>query len=182
MANRLAVRLGATAAVSVPDTPLGPHPTLTGNPVRPEIAAVQRQPGSPALVGVVGASLGAAVLNDAVLGVYDRWRNRSDLAIRLVTGPDKFAAVEARFRALRRPDDRLDCTVIPYEHDMAGLYRDATVMVTRGGGSIFELAAAGMPAVIVPWAGATEGHQTANARAAERAGAAVHLAESACTP
>lgn len=179
LANRVAVRLGARPAVSVPGTPLR-GAVLTGNPVRPEIAATARLPVAPPLVGVVGASLGAGVLNDATLDLYDRWRGRDDVAVELVTGPAPYDDCTAHLERLRRDDDRLEFAMVPYEHDMAALYRDATVMVTRGGGSVWELAAVGMPAVVVPWAGAAEDHQTANARACANAGGAVHLPESHC--
>ena len=56
LANRLAVRLGARAAVSLPDTPL-PGATLTGNPVRPAIAArASGRRSAPPLVAVVGGA------------------------------------------------------------------------------------------------------------------------------
>ena len=45
--------------------------------------------------------------------------------------------------------------------------------VARAGGSVFELAAAGLPAILVPYPHATADHQTANARFMEKAGAAV---------
>lgn len=179
LANRIAVRLGARPAVSVPGTPLR-GAVVTGNPVRPEIAATQRRPVVPPLVSVVGASLGAGVLNDATLDLYDRWRDRDDVAVDLVTGPALYDSCAARLDAQRRTEDRLVFRMVPYEHDMARLYRDATIMVTRGGGSVWELAAVGMPAIVVPWAGAAEDHQTANARACADVGGAVHLPESEC--
>ena len=45
--------------------------------------------------------------------------------------------------------------------------------MARAGGSVFELAAAGLPAILVPYPHATADHQTANARFMEKAGAAV---------
>lgn len=179
LANRIAVRLGARPAVSVPGTPLR-GAIVTGNPVRPDIVAAARRPVVPPLVGVVGASLGAGVLNDATLALCDRWRGRDDVAVELVTGPAHYDSCAARYGAMRCDDDRLSVQIVAYEHDMARLYADATIMVTRGGGSVWELAAVGMPAIVVPWAGAAEDHQTANARACAEAGAAVHLPESEC--
>jgi UDP-N-acetylglucosamine--N-acetylmuramyl-(pentapeptide) pyrophosphoryl-undecaprenol N-acetylglucosamine transferase len=180
LANRLAVRLGATAAISLPATPLR-GAQLTGNPVRPDIVGLVRRPQAPPLVGVVGASLGAGVLNDAALGLYERWRHRADVAIHHVSGAVHHEACARHLDELRRAGDRLDYTLVPYEHDMAGLYRRATVMVTRAGGSLAELAVAGVPAVVVPWSGAAEDHQRANADAFASAGAAVHLREAGCT-
>ena len=51
-------------------------------------------------------------------------------------------------------------------------------MVARAGGSVFELAAAGLPAILVPYPHATADHQTANARWMEEAGAAVVIPDS----
>lgn len=180
MANRLAVRLGARAAISIPGTVLA-RAVLTGNPVRPEIVDVERRPVSPPLIGIVGASLGAVVLNDAALSLYDLWRARPDVAVLAVTGARHYESCAVRLASERRPDDVLDFTLVPYEHDMASLYGRASVMVTRGGGSVAELAAAAMPAVVVPWSGAAEDHQTANAEAFAAAGAAIHLPERDCT-
>ncbi len=179
LANRLAVRLGARAATSVPGTPLR-EALLTGNPIRAQIVGVERRPQTPPLVAFVGASLGAQVLNDCALDLYDRWRDRVDIAVRLVSGADLHDACRARLDGLRSTDDRLDFELVPYEHDMAGLYGRATLMVTRGGGTVMELAAVGMPAIVVPWSGATEDHQTANARAVAAAGGALHVPEPEC--
>ncbi len=179
LANRLAVRIGARAAVSLPATPLR-GALVTGNPVRPEIASVVRRPAVPPLVAFVGGSLGARVLNDGALGLYDRWRNRDDVAVHHVTGTRYFAECDASLAAARRPDDRLDYELVAYEHDQAGLFGRASVVVARAGGSVAELAAAGVPSVLVPWSGAADDHQSANARAFAAAGAACHLPEPEC--
>src|SRR5205814_2278431 len=70
LANRIAVRLGARAAVSLPGTPL-PGAVLTGNPVRAAVVALQRHP-SPdrPLVAVFGGSLGARRINQAAAQLY----------------------------------------------------------------------------------------------------------------
>src|SRR5262245_3600006 len=81
LANRIGVRLGARAAISLPGTPL-PGAVLTGNPVRHEFRDLARDPAhDPALVALFGGALGAGTINDAALGLYDRWRARSDVAV-----------------------------------------------------------------------------------------------------
>ncbi len=177
--NRLAVRLGATAATSIPGTALR-GATVTGNPVRPAVAAVVRAPEQPPLVGFSGGSLGSARLNDAAIGLHDLWRARDDVAVEHVCGTRFLADCEARLT--RRADDRLRYELVGYEHDMPRLYSRASVMVTRSGGSVAELAAAGMPSILVPWSGSAGFHQGANARAFADAGAAVALSEEECTP
>ena len=179
LANRLAVRIGATAAVSIPATTLA-RSSVTGNPVRPEIASVVRRPQTPPLVAFVGGSLGAEVLDVAALGLYDLWRDRDDISIHHVSGQRSFGTCEAQLATLKQSRDRLDYRLVAYEYDMAGLYGRASLMVTRSGGSVAELAAAAMPAILVPWSGATERHQHTNAAMLAAAGAAVVVEESDC--
>jgi UDP-N-acetylglucosamine--N-acetylmuramyl-(pentapeptide) pyrophosphoryl-undecaprenol N-acetylglucosamine transferase len=174
LANRVAVRLGATAAVSLPDTPL-PGAVLTGNPVRRAVTEVDRHPdtGRPVIL-IFGGSLGAWRLNESALGVYDRWRGRDDVSIVVVTGRRDHDAVTRGLATLRRPDDRLDFTLVEYEEHMEHQYARATVAVTRAGAvTVAELAVVGLPAVLVPLPGAPGDHQTRNAEAVAAAGGAV---------
>jgi len=172
LANRIAVTLGARAAVSLPDTPLR-GAVVTGNPIRPEIAAVRRAPSAPPVVAVVGGSLGARRINDAALGVYDRWRHRTDVVIHHVAGDRDYQGCATRLAALRAPGDALAYRLVRYEDHMDTLYAAATIIVSRAGGMTAELAAVGMPAVLVPLPGAPGDHQTRNAEVFARAGAAV---------
>jgi UDP-N-acetylglucosamine--N-acetylmuramyl-(pentapeptide) pyrophosphoryl-undecaprenol N-acetylglucosamine transferase len=176
--NRIAVALGARAATSLPGTPLR-GATLTGNPVRPAIVAVKRAPARPPVVAIVGGSLGSAALNELALGLHDTWRDRNDVAIEHVCGARYLD--DCRARLLVKPGDRISYRLVGYEHDMPGLYSRATLMITRSGGSVAELAAAGMPAILVPWDESAGGHQAANARTFEEAGAAIAIAERDCT-
>ncbi len=181
LANRTAVRLGARAAVSLPGTPLR-GAVLTGNPVRAEVAAVRRAP-DPArpLVTVFGGSLGAGTINDAVLGLYGRWRARTDVAVHHVTGPRNHEACAARLAAIRRPADALDYELVGYEDHMEHLYARTTVAVCRAGAiTVAELAAAGVPSVLVPLPGAPGDHQARNAEALVQAGAAVVVEDDDC--
>ncbi len=172
LANRIAVRLGARAAVSFPGTPLR-GAVVTGNPIRPAITAVQRHPVTPPMVAVVGGSLGARRVNDATVELAERWRERDDVVIHHVTGVRDYEDCRRRLAAQRRAGDRLGYTLVPFEEHMDRLYRDATVMVSRSGGMTAELAATGMPAVLVPLPGAPGDHQTRNAEAFAAVGAAV---------
>jgi len=179
LANRVAVRLGARPAVSLPGTPLR-HAVLTGNPVREDLATVVRSPAAtPALVAFVGGSLGARRINDAALDLYDRWRDRDDLTIRHVAGARDLDRCTARLAGLRRPSDRLSYALIGYEEDMAGLYASCAVLVARAGAvTCAELAVTGTPSLLVPLPNAPADHQTRNAEALARAGAAVVVADS----
>src|SRR5204862_5495149 len=56
------------------------------------------------------------------------------------------------------------------------------LIVSRAGGFVFEIAAAGCPSILVPSPNVTADHQTANARHLERAGAAIVIADADLTP
>src|SRR5262249_38747986 len=104
------------------------------------------------VVAVFGGSLGAGRLNEAVAAAY----GEEDPAAPLVlqgTGRGKLAG--------SAPPDRLpgfeDCGT------MAQLLHAAGGVVCRAGGWVWEVAAAGAPAILVPWSGAAGDHQAANA-------------------
>jgi UDP-N-acetylglucosamine--N-acetylmuramyl-(pentapeptide) pyrophosphoryl-undecaprenol N-acetylglucosamine transferase len=183
LANRIGVRLGARAATSLPDTPL-PGATLTGNPVRASIAAIVRSPShDPQLLGVFGGAQGARTINRAALGCYDRWRGRSDLAVHHVCGPRNLDECELELNARRKGNDALRYELVGYDEHMDALFARITLAVCRAGaGTVAELTAAGVPAVLVPLPGAPSDHQTRNAQTLERAGAAVMLADAECDP
>ena len=63
--------------------------------------------------------------------------------------------------------------LLPYTHDFGAALAAADLALARAGGSVYELAAAGTPAVLVPYPHATADHQTKNARHFADAGAAV---------
>jgi undecaprenyldiphospho-muramoylpentapeptide beta-N-acetylglucosaminyltransferase len=200
--NRVAVSLGARAAVSLPGTALR-GATVTGNPVRAEIAALgesakgaatgpdapARMPSAPGRsdpqhrICVFGGSLGAGRINDATLGLAERWRDRSDVSIRHVAGRRDYQRCVDRRTAARRADDRLTYELVEYEDDMPALYRTSDVVVTRAGAvTVAELAVSGTPAVLVPLPGAPSDHQSANAAAMVQVGAAVAIRDAECDP
>ncbi len=186
LANRVAVRLGARAAVSLPDTPLR-GAVLVGNPVRSAITRLARRP-DPArpLVLVFGGSLGARRINLAVVELAERWRHRGDVRLRHVTGRRDHAECEARWAGgpagPAGQDAALDYELLAYEDHMERSYEEASVAVCRAGAvTVAELAVAGVPAVLVPLPGAPGDHQTRNAEALAEAGAAVVVPDEECT-
>jgi UDP-N-acetylglucosamine--N-acetylmuramyl-(pentapeptide) pyrophosphoryl-undecaprenol N-acetylglucosamine transferase len=105
------------------------------------------------------------------------------------------AAVEAfagaRFHVLHAAGERdLPDLQAPGPHyDLRGYISDfgeallaSDLVIARSGGSIFEIAAAGRPAVLIPYPHATADHQTANARYMEEAGAAIVIPDNELTP
>ena len=179
LANRIGVRLGARAAVSLAETPLR-DAVVTGNPIRGEVAQARRAPVRPPLVVIIGGSLGAGRLNDAAMELYGRWRARSDVAVRHVAGRRNIEECRRRLDETRRPDDVLAYELVAYEDSMAELYQRASVFVSRAGAvTVAELAATGMPALLVPLPGAPDDHQQANATALTDAGAAFMVPDAA---
>ena len=105
------------------------------------------------------------------------------------------AAVEAftgaRFHVLHAAGERdLPDLQAPGPHyDLRGYISEfgeallaSDLVIARSGGSIFEIAAAGRPAVLIPYPYATADHQTANARYMEEAGAAIVIPDDELTP
>jgi len=184
LANRLAGRFAAACAVSFEGTPL-PRAVLTGNPVRSEIAhadtgpagreAARRALGVPdgrVAVAAVGGSLGSRRINEAVLGLAARWAGRGDVWLRHVVGRRDYAEVAAR-RPPAEPGG-LCYEQVEFEDRMDLLLVASDAAVQRAGAStVAEVAAVGIPCVLVPLPGAPGDHQTENARRLEAAGAAV---------
>ena len=101
-----------------------------------------------------------------------QWADRADLAIRHVVGERDWEIVSSSAPPL--PDGGLVCQPVHYEDRMELLLAAADVVVCRAGGNtVAELAAVGLPSVLVPLPGAPGDHQTANAGFLSRAGAAL---------
>ena len=180
LVNRIAVRVGAQPLVAFP-VPGWPRATVTGNPVRREIAEVARRPVAPPRVSVVGGSQGAGRLNDVALGLYDRWRAREDVSVRHVAGPKHVGACRDRLATLRRAEDRLVYELVDFEPDMAELYASSSLLLARAGATtIAEAGAVGIAAVFVPWSGAAQDQQTANVRAVAELGGALVVSDADC--
>ncbi len=153
----------------------------TGNPVRAafldalDAGMSAPRDGRPFRLLVFGGSRGARTLNTAVRDAAHRWRDRDDLELRLQTGEDDHAEVAAAYAGAGR------VRVEAYIDDMPAALRWADLVVCRAGAmTLAELAAAGKPAVLVPFPYATDDHQTRNARAREVAGAARLLSDADC--
>jgi UDP-N-acetylglucosamine--N-acetylmuramyl-(pentapeptide) pyrophosphoryl-undecaprenol N-acetylglucosamine transferase len=187
--NRLVGRYAAANAVAYEGTAL-PRSTVTGAPVRPAVLAVGTDPASRSatrsrlgvspdrrLVVVTGGSLGAGSINDAALGLTELWSDRGDMTIYHLAGERNLESVAAeaqRRRLLDSPPDGLDYRLAGFDPDLVAAIGACDVVVCRAGAStVAELTAIGAPSVLVPLPGAPDDHQTKNARALERAGAAV---------
>jgi UDP-N-acetylglucosamine--N-acetylmuramyl-(pentapeptide) pyrophosphoryl-undecaprenol N-acetylglucosamine transferase len=183
-ANLLVSRFARACAVSFPDTPLR-RAVVTGNPVRPEILAIDRardavgarakldvEPGR-RVVLIFGGSLGALRINRAAVDAARRWAGRGDLHIRHIVGARDWDEITAGGPPVP-PDAPLRYQAVRYDDDMPTSLAATDLAVCRSGSSTsFELLAAGLPAVLVPSPYVTADHQTANARHLVDTGAAV---------
>ena len=111
---------------------------------------------------VAGALAGARSLNEAAA---DAFAERGPAVLHL-TGERDFELVRSRVH-------RDDYVVLPSTERFGAALAAADLALARAGGSVWELAAAGLPAVLVPYPFATADHQAKNARHFERAGGAV---------
>jgi UDP-N-acetylglucosamine--N-acetylmuramyl-(pentapeptide) pyrophosphoryl-undecaprenol N-acetylglucosamine transferase len=157
----------------------------TGNPVRAEIAAVAapeaRYSGraGPLRVLVLGGSQGAAALNEVVPKAIELMPEAARPLVTHQTGAMHFETVRANYE---RAGVRADLWPF-FVEDMAERYAEADLLVCRAGAStIAELAAAGVPALLVPFPYAVDDHQTTNARFLSERGGAVLIPQAELTP
>ena len=116
---------------------------------------------------VFGGSLGARRINEASVEAFGA---QAPCFVLHASGRRDHPALAARLEELGDPPHyRLEPYVTPFADALAA----ADLAVARSGGSVFELAAAGLPAILVPYPHATADHQTGNARWMADAGAAV---------
>ncbi len=156
----------------------------TGNPVREDIAAVappeQRyaQRSGPLRLLVLGGSQGAAILNEVMPKAMALVATASRPHVVHQSGAAHIETVRANYERARVQAD-----VIAFVDDMAARYAEADLLVCRAGAStIAELAAAGVPAVLIPFPYAVDDHQTHNARFLSERGGAVLIPQSELTP
>lgn len=152
-----------------------------GNPVRGAIAALPPPElrfagrGGALCVLVIGGSQGARVLNQTVPDAIALWPALPRPEVWHQTGARDAESVAAAYRA-----QGIKARVAPFIEDMAAAYGWADVAVCRAGAlTIAELTAAGLGAVLVPFAAAVDDHQTRNAQFLVRAAAAELLPQAA---
>ncbi len=157
---------------------------VTGNPVRAEIEALpapaERMAGrtGPLRLLVVGGSLGAQVLNQTLPAALALIPPAQRPQVTHQTGNAHHAAVAAAY-----DDAGVAATVLPFIDDMAAALAGCDLMICRAGaGTVSELCAAGVPAILVPLIVSTTAHQRDNACHMAEAGAAIHLPQAELTP
>ncbi|MCL4739639.1 MAG: undecaprenyldiphospho-muramoylpentapeptide beta-N-acetylglucosaminyltransferase [Burkholderiaceae bacterium] len=157
---------------------------VTGNPVRAEIEVLPppaerfaARDGALRLL-VVGGSLGAKPLNDALPRALALIPPAERPQVTHQTGHAHHAAVVEAYDAAG-----VDAEVVPFIDDMAARLAACDLMVCRAGaGTVSELCAAGVAALLVPFIVSTTAHQRDNAAWMAAQGAAIHLAQPELTP
>ncbi len=176
MANRLLARFARRVFLSFPIPGReGGRYVLSGRPVpagtgQADRGAARMRFGvgesEPCLL-VFGGSLGARSLNQAAIEAFGA---AAPCAVLHASGKRDYPNLRARLDALGSPPHyHLHEYIQPFADALAA----ADLVAARAGGSVLEVAAAGLPAVLVPYPHATADHQTQNARWMEREGAAV---------
>jgi UDP-N-acetylglucosamine--N-acetylmuramyl-(pentapeptide) pyrophosphoryl-undecaprenol N-acetylglucosamine transferase len=157
---------------------------VTGNPVRAEIeslpAPAERFAGrhGPLRVLVVGGSLGARALNDAMPAALALIDPAQRPQVTHQTGQANHAAVQAGYAQAQ-----VQAEVLPFIDDMARRLADCDLIVCRAGAvTVSELCAAGVAGVLVPLVVSTTSHQRDNAQWLASQGAGLHLPQSELTP
>lgn len=158
---------------------------FTGNPVRqmirspfPDAQKSRLELGLPLhgrVVLVVGGSLGARTLNEAVLGALEELQQRDSVSILLQTGGQSYAAVRKAVEGYTGVNLR----VVDFISRMDYAYSAADLIVSRAGAiAISELCIVGKPVVLVPSPNVAEDHQRKNAEALVSSQAALMVLDS----
>ncbi|HYY63347.1 MAG TPA: UDP-N-acetylglucosamine--N-acetylmuramyl-(pentapeptide) pyrophosphoryl-undecaprenol N-acetylglucosamine transferase [Gaiellaceae bacterium] len=175
LANRLAAPLVDRVFLAVPIPGRdGAKYRVSGRPVPrrsrtvPPADARRRfelPPDSPVLL-VLGGSQGSLRLNELAV---THWSASGPVVLHICGRRD--------YPALRGRVSRSGYRLLAFTDEIGAAYSAADLALARAGGSVWELAAAGLPAVLVPYPYATADHQTKNARHFEAAGGAVVVPE-----
>jgi UDP-N-acetylglucosamine--N-acetylmuramyl-(pentapeptide) pyrophosphoryl-undecaprenol N-acetylglucosamine transferase len=150
---------------------------VTGNPVRKEILEMPA-PGrrytnrtGPLNILVVGGSLGARVLNDAVPAALALIPAGERPVVTHQSGKKNIDALRAAYAQAG-----VQANVVDFIDDMAAEYANADLVICRAGAiTVSELTAAGVASVLVPFVASTTSHQRDNAIWMDKQKAAVHL-------
>ncbi|MBI2589985.1 undecaprenyldiphospho-muramoylpentapeptide beta-N-acetylglucosaminyltransferase [Candidatus Berkelbacteria bacterium] len=180
LSNRLVAPFAQAVAISFPRPSLieaGKNTRIvyTGNPVRREFFSqkkIERVDDRPCLV-IVGGSQGAHAINYFIQVILPKLLER--YRVIHITGPQEFS----NFRQFTRTDVY---EPVAYAEKIVDLLAQADLVISRAGGTIFELAALGKPTILIPIPNSANNHQRVNAEILLSRGAAVMLNERQLQP
>ncbi len=161
---------------------------VTGNPVRGEILSADKEQSRIELglsekpfVLVFGGSLGAAKINETMIGVLKKAIEDKQINLLFGTGDRNYADVSKRLseEGIETTDE---IKVVPYINNMSTAMAAADLVVSRAGAiTISEIAALGKPSILIPSPNVVRNHQEQNAREFEKNGAATVITEDVLT-
>ena len=178
-ANRSLVPFASRVCEAFPDTfAASAKRRTTGNPVREELfletprqSLARRQ----ARLLVLGGSLGAEPLNKLLPAALAQVPGELRPQVYHQAGKQHAEVTAERYREVG-----VEAEVVPFIRDMARVYAWADLVICRAGAlTVSELAAAGLPSLLIPLPHAIDDHQTRNAEYLAKAGAAVLLSQHA---
>jgi UDP-N-acetylglucosamine--N-acetylmuramyl-(pentapeptide) pyrophosphoryl-undecaprenol N-acetylglucosamine transferase len=190
LANRLLAGRARRVCLAFPIQGREGEPYLvTGRPVPKAVLEGDREkarerfgiPEDARCLLVFGGSQGAHTINFAAIEAFAEGENavRSrDFYVLHIAGKRDFPEVEHRLAAA---SDRERYTLLEYEPNLGDALAAADLVLARSGGSIFEVVAAGRPAILVPFPFATADHQSANAEWMRSGGAATVIPDAELT-
>lgn len=183
LANRVASRWADRVFVSFPKTAGLERGEWVGNPVREPFWAFDRESLRPhaltryeldadvPVLGVVGGSLGAGVINEAVATMLENWSAEQIQVVHL-TGVAHHESLSSR-----SPADGVTWRRVAFEDAMENFYAVSDLVLARAGGAVAEISATGRPSILIPGRFGSADHQLSNARFFGMEGAAVLVPE-----
>jgi len=112
-----------------------------------------------------GGSLGAKKINDAIIGLYEIYKNDDKIQFLLITGNRFYDSIKDSLEERLSSDDKIIFSVFPYINEIGQIYRITDLVIARAGAStVFETIAAAIPTILVPYPFAIDNHQFYNAR------------------
>ncbi|PKN00937.1 MAG: undecaprenyldiphospho-muramoylpentapeptide beta-N-acetylglucosaminyltransferase [Elusimicrobia bacterium HGW-Elusimicrobia-1] len=181
LANKALSYIADKIAISFPSSEVffkKAKTVVTGNPVRGAISSAERnlrkfdlEDGKRAIL-IFGGSQGASAINSAAIGALRHLEEfKSRIQFLHLTGEADYFRVKEAYAA-----SGFRAAVYPYLREMGTVYASSDIAVCRAGATtIAELAATGLPAILVPYKRATADHQTKNAQAHIAAGYAAEI-------
>jgi UDP-N-acetylglucosamine--N-acetylmuramyl-(pentapeptide) pyrophosphoryl-undecaprenol N-acetylglucosamine transferase len=180
LANKVLAQISDKVMAGFPQALKGAE--WTGNPVRADIAAIPSPEGrfagrqGPLKILVVGGSLGAQALNEAMPKALALLDNRPTVVHQ--SGEKHLDALKKHYK-----EAGVQGELVAFIDDMARRYAEADLVICRAGAvTIAELSAGGMASLLVPFPHAVDDHQTANARFLAERGAALLLQQRELSP
>lgn len=186
LANRVLAKVADRVVTGFPDVLSGGE--WVGNPVREDIASIplpsarystrNSDDHEPLRLLVLGGSLGAAAINEAVPKGLALLPEDERPVVVHQAGEKHLATVDANYQ-----EAGVKANCVPFIQDMANAYSWADLVICRSGAlTVAEVAAAGVASVLVPFPFAVDDHQTFNAQFLEKAGAAKLMPQTQLTP